>query len=268
MPVLTREEVADALKLSIRQVDRLIAEGELRAFRIGSTVRIRSEDLEDYMQSRETIGLDEAALALSLSPASIQQLAVNNEIPHEGSGGSFRFERHALEAWRTMLAKKDRPRVYGNMDSAAKHLQQLLARKGQKVNLLWCELCENEVKNRARAEPWIAGARCAMCGRAACLPHASHWLPTPMGPKKPPVICDDCFDKRQPVTMAASNPRRHKIDGHSARGECLRCAPTYPRPCRKPHCGDTIHCDDGTGLDFDAPPTKGPHCDVCGLPDA
>jgi excisionase family DNA binding protein len=269
MSVLTRQEAAQALKVSLRQLDRLIADGELRAFRVGTSVRIRQQDLEDFMRSGETITLDEAALQLSLTPSSLRQLVADDAIPHERRGNLVVFERRSIERWRDALARTDEPTIYGNMDSAARHLQELLAQQGKSVELLMCELCVQEVKNGARAEAWVAGVRCAMCGRAACLPHALHYLPAPLGPTKPPVACDDCYDRRQPATMNSGNPRRHRIEGHSARGECLRCAPTYPRPCRRPHCGGTIHADDASPWAADDPtPTKGPHCDTCGKSDA
>jgi len=270
MSALTREEVAEALRLSLRQVDRLIADGELRAFRVGTAVRIRPQDLEDFMRSGDMITLDEAALQLSLIPASLQQLVSREVIPHERRGNMVFFERRSIDRWRDELARDDEPTIYGNMDSAARHLKELLARRGQAVELLMCELCEQEVRSRARTEAWVAGTRCAMCGRAACLPHALHYLPTPpLGSKRPRVVCDDCYDRRQPVTMAPSSPRRFRLEGHSIRGECQRCAPGSPRPCRRPGCGGTIHTDDASPWAADSPPvTRGPQCDTCSGNDA
>jgi hypothetical protein len=49
LTVYTREEVDDKLKLSTRQVDRLINEGKLRATRLNSSVRVRAYDLNVFL---------------------------------------------------------------------------------------------------------------------------------------------------------------------------------------------------------------------------
>lgn len=57
--LLTRGEAAFVLRLSERQVARVVAEGRLRAVHEGSAVRFRREDLEEYVaglagQEKET----------------------------------------------------------------------------------------------------------------------------------------------------------------------------------------------------------------------
>ena len=49
--VLTKQEVAAALRVSQRQVDRLIAAQQLPAVKIGSTTRIRRADLDRYVDA-------------------------------------------------------------------------------------------------------------------------------------------------------------------------------------------------------------------------
>ncbi len=54
MDLLTTQEVAALLKVSIVTVRRLIASGDLPAARIGKSYRIRREDLEAWVKSTET----------------------------------------------------------------------------------------------------------------------------------------------------------------------------------------------------------------------
>jgi excisionase family DNA binding protein len=51
-PLLTRQQVAEHLRISVKSVDRAIANAELATVRIGRMVRIRSEDLEFYVTQR------------------------------------------------------------------------------------------------------------------------------------------------------------------------------------------------------------------------
>ena len=50
-PVMTVEEVAEILQVNPQTVRKLIKEGKLKSFYVGSLVRIRKEDLEEYMRS-------------------------------------------------------------------------------------------------------------------------------------------------------------------------------------------------------------------------
>ena len=47
--LLTRSEVAEILRITTRSLDTLIRSGALRARKIGSRVRIASEDLVSYL---------------------------------------------------------------------------------------------------------------------------------------------------------------------------------------------------------------------------
>jgi excisionase family DNA binding protein len=51
-PLLTRNQVAEHLGVSIRSVDRAIASAEIATVRLGRLVRIRTEDLEFYITQR------------------------------------------------------------------------------------------------------------------------------------------------------------------------------------------------------------------------
>jgi excisionase family DNA binding protein len=53
-PLLTRHEAAEALNQSLRTIDENIANGSLRIVRIGRSVRIRPEALEEFIDARET----------------------------------------------------------------------------------------------------------------------------------------------------------------------------------------------------------------------
>ena len=47
--IYTIEECADLLKVSVSTVRKLIASGELKAFKVGGQWRIRKEDLDSYI---------------------------------------------------------------------------------------------------------------------------------------------------------------------------------------------------------------------------
>jgi excisionase family DNA binding protein len=49
--VYTVEEVAEILKVSAQTVRKLIRQKKLKAFTVGSQLRIRKEDLDTYMSS-------------------------------------------------------------------------------------------------------------------------------------------------------------------------------------------------------------------------
>jgi len=53
-PLLTRPQAAQALGISLRLVDSLLASGELKAVRIGASVRIRPTAIEYFCEARET----------------------------------------------------------------------------------------------------------------------------------------------------------------------------------------------------------------------
>ena len=53
-PLLKREEAAEVLSQSVRKVDLEIAAGNLKVVRIGRSVRIRPEALDQYIEARET----------------------------------------------------------------------------------------------------------------------------------------------------------------------------------------------------------------------
>ena len=48
--LLTRKDAAAALSISVRQLDRLIAKGELRAAKINSGVLVLSDDLRAFVR--------------------------------------------------------------------------------------------------------------------------------------------------------------------------------------------------------------------------
>jgi excisionase family DNA binding protein len=53
--LLTKEEVADELAITVRMVERLVALGELPHVKVGSLIRVHRDDLNDYIarQRRE-----------------------------------------------------------------------------------------------------------------------------------------------------------------------------------------------------------------------
>lgn len=50
-PLLTVPEVADLLRLSVRQVRRMVASGELPVLRFGRSVRVSREQVEALLRS-------------------------------------------------------------------------------------------------------------------------------------------------------------------------------------------------------------------------
>ncbi len=48
--MLTLEEVANELRVSVQTVRRLIEAGQLRAVRVGRQLRVKREDLDDYIR--------------------------------------------------------------------------------------------------------------------------------------------------------------------------------------------------------------------------
>ena len=50
--LLKPAEVAEILRLSIGQIYALLKEGEIPSIRIGKTVRVRREDLDQFLQSK------------------------------------------------------------------------------------------------------------------------------------------------------------------------------------------------------------------------
>lgn len=53
--LLTREQAAERLAISIVTIDRLILRRELRAVRIGRAVRVRVADLERFVERLEVV---------------------------------------------------------------------------------------------------------------------------------------------------------------------------------------------------------------------
>lgn len=58
--MMTREEVAEALRVSLRKVDYLIADGELAHTKIGRRVLVSTHELERYVRNLTRIGKDAA----------------------------------------------------------------------------------------------------------------------------------------------------------------------------------------------------------------
>ena len=56
--LLTVREVADAMRVSTMTVYRLIRSDALPAIRVGKHFRIRTRDLEEYLESQSTRGGD------------------------------------------------------------------------------------------------------------------------------------------------------------------------------------------------------------------
>ena len=53
-PLLTRRQAAEALGISLRSLDSLLATGDLPIVRIGASVRLRPSAIEYFCEARET----------------------------------------------------------------------------------------------------------------------------------------------------------------------------------------------------------------------
>jgi len=49
MEILTKQQVAEHLNISKRTIDRLIFSGQLNAYKIGRSVRISQEQLDEFL---------------------------------------------------------------------------------------------------------------------------------------------------------------------------------------------------------------------------
>jgi excisionase family DNA binding protein len=57
--LLTRQEAADALAISLRALDRLLGGGDLRSVRIGRSVRLDRRDLAEFLAARRDVDQDD-----------------------------------------------------------------------------------------------------------------------------------------------------------------------------------------------------------------
>ena len=48
--LFTKKEVATKLNVSVRTIDRLILSGQIKAYKLGRSVRIAQEQLDEYLQ--------------------------------------------------------------------------------------------------------------------------------------------------------------------------------------------------------------------------
>ncbi len=53
--LLTLDDVCDRLQVSDATIRRLVRDGELKVVRIGRAVRVRPEDLDDFIEARLTV---------------------------------------------------------------------------------------------------------------------------------------------------------------------------------------------------------------------
>ena len=51
MEIFSKQQVAEQLNISTRTIDRLILSGQLKAYKIGRSVRIAQEHLDEFLKS-------------------------------------------------------------------------------------------------------------------------------------------------------------------------------------------------------------------------
>ena len=49
MKIYTKKEAAEELKISVRTLERLLASGELRAYKVAGQIRISDDQISDYL---------------------------------------------------------------------------------------------------------------------------------------------------------------------------------------------------------------------------
>src|SRR5437667_10257218 len=59
-PLMTSDEIAGLLRVDVVTIRRLVARGELPAYRVGSEYRFAETDLADYLQRQRVSSGDEA----------------------------------------------------------------------------------------------------------------------------------------------------------------------------------------------------------------
>ena len=197
--VLTREEAAESLKVSVRQIDRLIADGAVPVVRFGGSVRIRTSDLQKWLVAMSRpMGVREVALMLSVEPADIHKLC-DLGLPAVREGAALSFYGPLVEQWRASVEPRDT--IFMSIDDRARALVKELARRGVNVSLLLCELCKDRPAILPDGErgPFAASQACHLCGKAICLPHGLHWLRNGKPTKdRPDAACDRCFTAFNP----------------------------------------------------------------------
>jgi excisionase family DNA binding protein len=194
--ILTRADAAKHLRLSLRQVDRLIAEWAIPVMRLGSSVRIRLRDLEKWVdEMTHPLGVQEVSLELGIAPESVLALTHKGGLPHEKRGSTVVFFAPLLQRWRSGIEPRDR--VFVNIDDRATCLRDELASRGVVVELLLCTIC----RTKDCAQVNVAGRACILCGRPVCLPHSLHYIRNGKAiDLRPDVACDDCHRQYMPAT--------------------------------------------------------------------
>jgi excisionase family DNA binding protein len=194
---VTREEAARRLSLSVRQLDRLIAEWAIPVARLRSSVRIRVRDLEAWMEAMSNgMSVEQTALFFSLSPESIVELVRGGGLPHERQGSQLRFYKPLLEKWRREIEPSDR--LFADIDDRAECLQEELGRRGIRVELLPCVICARD----SSAQPRVAADSCHLCHEPICFPHGLHYLRNGKDIRlSPDRVCDACFEEHHPATF-------------------------------------------------------------------
>jgi len=196
--ILTREDIANHLQLSVRQVDRLLVDWGIPHFRTGSSVRVRMADFEEWLRKMaHPMSLLDAALYFSFTPQSIKELIENAQVPlpHEKRGSEIVFYEPLLAKWRRELEQPGR--IFVNIDDRTKNMRKLLAKKKIKVELLHCYICEESETD----EKNVAACACHLCSRPVCFPHSLHYLRNAKDKGElPDVACDRCFKRFEPPT--------------------------------------------------------------------
>lgn len=189
-PMVTRDEVAERVKVSTRQVDRWLKKGLLPHIKIGGIVRIKERDLVAWINTyRNRVSIGDAALFLGLTPETVVRLIKSGELEMENYEGTLSTTEAELIAWRQDILPQNR--IYSSITSIAQWTVKSLVERGINADMLTCQLCEEE------GEVHAARVACCRCGEPRCTFHANH-RPRDQNALLNAVMCDRCRDKLGP----------------------------------------------------------------------
>lgn len=120
--LLTREEAARLLRVSVRQLDRWLADGVLRAVRLGGVRVWRHHVTRLIEEMASPIGAREVALMLSVVPDDLELLIDKCDLPAEGVAGRRTFVRPMVARWLERTWPNDV--VFGTVDDGAQELRE------------------------------------------------------------------------------------------------------------------------------------------------
>jgi len=93
------QEAADLLGISLSTIRRLIEKGHIKSFRIGSLIRVSSEEIERFGMAEDMINLAEAAKMLGVANVTIRRMMRSGKLEgfRVGMKGPWRISIQSIE---------------------------------------------------------------------------------------------------------------------------------------------------------------------------